>query len=225
MIKISPSMMCANFLNLEHDLSVFKEERIEYLHIDIMDGHYVPNFTLGPGFCSFLDDVSDIPLDIHLMIENADYYIPRFTGFTRCMVSIHPETVYHPIRTLQTIKERDAVPAVSVDPAIPLESVKPLLPYIEMVCIMTVNPGYSGQKLIPQTLDKIHELSILISREGYPVEIEVDGNVSWENIPVMVEAGADILVAGTSSLFERGGDLRKNIGRIREIAESAGADG
>jgi ribulose-phosphate 3-epimerase len=223
MIKISPSMMCANFLNLGDDLEIFRDEKIEYLHIDIMDGHYVPNFTLGPGFCSFLDDVSDIPLDIHLMIENPDTYIPRFTGFTNCMVSIHPETAYHPLRSLQAIRDHGAVPAVTIDPAMPIESFKHLLPFVEMICVMTVNPGYSGQKLIPQTIEKIRELSILISREGLPIEIEVDGNVSWENIPIMVEAGADILVAGTSSLFETGGDLRNNIGRIRKTAEEAGA--
>jgi ribulose-phosphate 3-epimerase len=184
-----------------------------------MDGHYVPNFTLGPGFCTSLAEASSIPLDIHLMIENVDAFVPVFASFPGCVVSFHPEACYHPLRTIAFIRDHGARPGIAVDPALPLSSVKHLLPEVDFICVMAVNPGYSGQTLVPGSIEKIAEFRDHVERAGLDMEIEVDGNVSWENIPKMVRAGADTLVVGTSSVFETGKDRRENILKLKELLQ------
>ena len=223
--KIAPSLMCANLLELKKDLDLFVAESVDYLHIDIMDGHYVPNFSLGPEFCAAVSAYAPIPLDIHLMVENVDACLGMFARFPNCTVSFHPEACYHPFRTVELIKSCGARAGIALDPAAPLEAVKHLLADIDLVCCMTVNPGYAGQRLIPQSLVKMKELSNYILEKGLRLELEVDGNVSWENIPRMFASGARVFVAGSSSLFERGGSLRANIRRLKETLEEAGRGG
>lgn len=225
-IQVAPSLMCADFLRLGAQLDLLARWQVDLLHLDIMDGHYVPNFTLGPDFCRRLAGYSAIPLDIHLMVENVDTFIPVFAAAAaaagpdaarrRPALYIHPEVTYHPLRSLELIRDCGARPGIALDPAVPVQAVRPLLPHVELACLMAVNPGFAGQSMVPGTLEKIAALSEEIERGGHEVQIEVDGNVSWENIPRMVQAGANILVAGSSSLFDGRGDpdLDGNLRRL-----------
>ncbi len=223
-LKISPSIICADFLNLKKDLDILIAQKIDYIHIDIMDGHYVCNFAMGLDFCKALNSYADIPLDIHLMIENVDEFIPDFAQFKNCIISFHPEVCYHPMRTIQLIKSYSARAGIAINPVLQIESIKYLLPDIDIISIMTVHPGFASQKIIPGSLEKLREIVNYIHSRGYSMEIEVDGNVSWQNLLKMRDAGAQVFVAGTSSIFEKGGDLRKNIMRFRSILKGVEKD-
>ena len=219
-LKISPSLMCINFLEIKQQLDIFIEEGIDYFHIDIMDGHYVSNFTLGIDFCRAISSYSKIPLDIHLMIDNPDNSVELFSSFKNSIISFHPEVSYHSLALIQKIKSYGLKAGIAVDPSLPVEQIIPLIPYLDQIIIMSVNPGYAGQKLIPETLDKIKKLRLLLKDSRYNPDIEIDGNVSWENLPRMLEAGADVFVAGTSSIFEKNSDIRQNIKRFRGILKN-----
>lgn len=210
--------MCADFLNLGRELGELEKYGIEYLHIDIMDGVFVPNYTLGTDFIKKLHRATDIPLDIHLMIDRPDFKLDRFEFKPGDYASIHYESTPHVQRSLAYIRAAGAKTMLALNPATPLCVLEDLLPDLDAVLIMTVNPGYSGQKLIPQTIDKIKRLRDMLDAAGYPeIEIECDGNVSFENAKKMSDAGANIFVAGTSSLYAPGSTLGENIKKFREI--------
>lgn len=215
--KISPSIMCAGILDVKYYLDGFKRNEIEYLHVDIMDGEFVPNYMLGTDYVKSLRKASDIPLDVHLMVNNPEDKIDWFDFREGEFVAVHVESTKHLQRALQKIKQTGAKPMVAINPATPIGALDYILDDIEAVVVMTVNPGFAGQVLIPQTLAKIADIRKYLDQKGYShIEIEVDGNVSFENAKKMAEAGADIFVAGTSSIFNKNIDLDEGIKRLRD---------
>ena len=182
-----------------------------------MDGSFVPNFTLGTDFCQTLKRSTNIPLDIHLMIEKPEEKLSWFEFGEGDYVSVHYESTKHLQRALSQIRKRGAKPMVAINPATPIEVLRWVLPDVDGVLLMTVNPGYAGQSLVEQCLEKLTELRRFLDTHGYEnIEIEVDGNVSFENARLMSEAGADLFVAGSSSVFKAGSSITESIARLRE---------
>lgn len=213
---VSPSMMCADALNLGRDVQQLTEAGVQYFHYDIMDGDFVPNFMLGPDVIRAVRKVSSVPADIHLMVKNPERHLHLFDLRPGDVVSVHQESTIHLQRTLAAIRAAGAQAAVALNPATPLCMIEDVLPDVDMVLIMTVNPGFAGQKLVPATLAKISRLRAMLDASGYPdVRIEVDGNVSFENAVKMRAAGADLFVAGTSAVFREGG-ISENMNRLLE---------
>lgn len=218
--KISPSMMCADILKLGETLKAFESCGTEYLHIDIMDGHFVPNFTLGTDYCRALKRATNIPLDIHLMVENPENVLSWFDFSQGDYVSVHIESTRHLQKALAEIRKRGAKAMVALNPATPISSIEYILDDIDGVLVMTVNPGFAGQKLIPSCLEKIRDMRKYLDEKGYSnIEIEVDGNVSFENARKMSDMGADIFVAGTSSVFNKDFSIAEGMERLREAVK------
>ncbi len=215
--KIAPSMMCANFRNLEEDIRAMERAGCEYLHFDIMDGQFVPNFTLGPDFMRVVREMTAIPFDIHLMVMRPEEHLHRFGILPGDYVSFHTEACFHVQRTLETIRSQYGAKAMlAMNPATPLSVLDYCLDSLDAVLLMTVNPGYAGQKFIPATLGKIAQLRDRLQQEGFSdVEIEVDGNVSFENALKMHDAGADIYVGGSSSVFLKGATIEERTMQLR----------
>ena len=218
--KISPSMMCSGVLEIGTYLSAFEKNGIEYLHIDVMDGEFVPNLMLGTDYVKSLRKASDIPLDVHLMIYNPENKIDWFDFQPGEYVAVHAESTAHVQRALQKINATGAKAMLALNPATPISVLDYVIDDIKAVLVMTVNPGFAGQKLIPQTLQKITDVRRYLDDKGRcDVEIEVDGNVSFENARKMSAAGGDIFVAGTSSFFNKNIDLDLGIQKLREAIE------
>jgi ribulose-phosphate 3-epimerase len=200
-IKIAPSIACSDFRNLHELMHLFERNGIDYVHYDVMDGHFVPNITFGPEIFKKMKAMTSIPFDIHLMIENPDKYIPLFCGDKDDFVIVHAESTKHLDRTIQLIRDLGSRPGIAINPATPISAIELVLNKVDLVCVMTVNPGFSGQRLVPYTIEKIRDLKNVLESWNLDVEIEVDGNVSYENMEMMIGAGASILVAGTACLF------------------------
>jgi ribulose-phosphate 3-epimerase len=221
MIKISPSILSADFSRLGEDIQAVDRAGADYIHIDVMDGHFVPNITIGPLVVDALRKVTDKPLDVHLMIENPDLYIPDFAKAGADIITVHQEAVPHLHRTVQLIKSLGKKAGVSLNPATPVETLDVILDELDLVLIMSVNPGFGGQSFIPSALDKISALRQRIKERGLSTELEVDGGVKIDNIREVVAAGADVLVAG-SAVFNTE-DYAATITALRENAASTTA--
>jgi len=217
-IKLSPSMMCADIAKLKETLSLFEKYEIDYMHIDVMDGVFVPNIMLGTDYCRRLRDLTDIPLDIHLIIVDPETKIAWFDPKPGEYVSVHAESTKHLHRATQTIKATGAKALAALNPSTPLSAVEYILEDIDGVLIMSVNPGFAGQKIIPETLRKISELRAIADERGLKdFVIQVDGNVSFDYIKPLVDAGADFLVLGTSSIFTKELTLEEAILKTKEL--------
>jgi len=198
MIKIAPSILSADFAKLGQEVKEVEAAGAELIHIDVMDGHFVPNITMGPIVVEALRPVTKLPLDVHLMIENPDLYIEQFAKAGADYISVHVEACRHLHRTIQLIRSLDVKPGVVLNPHTPIESIMHILEDIDFVLFMTVNPGFGGQKFISSVVPKIEALSKIIKERGLNIEIEVDGGITAETIGSCAKAGATMFVAGSA---------------------------
>jgi ribulose-phosphate 3-epimerase len=213
MIKIAPSILSADFAKLGEEIKDVEKGGADYIHVDVMDGHFVPNITIGPLIVNAIRPTTKLPLDVHLMIENPDLYIPEFAKAGADIITVHVEACKHLHRTLHLIKETGVKAGVVLNPATPVSSIEHVLDDIDMVLFMTVNPGFGGQKFISSVLPKIKTVANMIKERGLDIEIEVDGGVNPETAKLCIEAGANVLVAG-SAVFNME-DRKKAIEAIR----------
>lgn len=197
-IQIAPSILSADFSKLGEDIALVEKGGADIIHYDVMDGHFVPNITIGPGVLASLRKCTKLPIDVHLMISNPDQYIEAFAKAGADMISVQVETCPHLHRTIQLIKANNAKAGVVLNPHTPLGSIEEVLDSLDFVLIMSVNPGFGGQKLIPETLNKIARLkALLVEKNLEHIDIEIDGGVKLDNIEDVIKAGANIIVSGS----------------------------
>jgi ribulose-phosphate 3-epimerase len=218
-IRFSASLMCADQLNLEAHIRQLEALGVHYLHFDFMDAHFTPNMPMGLVVVEQLRERTDLPFDVHLMVEDNDFFIRKLLPLRVQMISVHAESALHLDRTLSLIREGGAKAGVALNPATPLSVLDYVLEKVDFVLLMTVNPGFAGQRLVRITLRKIADCRRYLHQRGVDIPIQVDGNVSFENIPQMVAAGADILVLGSSSLYHPQGTLWDNARRVRDAVQ------
>lgn len=212
---LSPSLLSADFTNLEKEFKIMNEEKVDFIHLDIMDGNYVPNISYGPGVIKKLRPLTDILFDTHLMIERPENFIEDFVKAGSDIITIHPSTTKHLDRTLSLIKSYGKKAGLALNPGDSLDILDYNIENIDLVLIMSVNPGFGGQKFIPSALRKIREVKKLIEKRNLKTLIEVDGGIKLGNAKDVLDAGADILVSG-SGIFEKG-RTRENIKAFKEI--------
>lgn len=196
-MKIAPSILSADFANLGQDVKMVEELGADYIHVDVMDGHFVPNITFGPNVVAAIRPITKLPLDCHLMIEQPELYVADFANAGADIINVHVEATPHIHRVLQLIKSLGVKAGVTINPGTPVAAIAHVLSMADLVLVMTVNPGFGGQKFIPEMMEKVAELATLRAEKGYTYEIEVDGGVTAETIGACKEAGADVFVAGS----------------------------
>ncbi len=219
MIELAPSILSADFAHLGNHVERATAGGASVIHVDIMDGHFVPNITIGPPVVKSLRKATRLPLDCHLMIENPDQYIGEFAEAGADWISVHQEACRHLNRSLNLIKSHECRAGVVINPATPVETLSEVLDFVDYVLVMSVNPGFGGQKFIPETLHKIRKLAEIRAERGYTYRIEVDGGVAMETVAEVVRAGAEILVAG-NAVFGKG-DATANVAALLDAARSA----
>ena len=219
LIELAPSILSADFAHLGEQVEQATAGGASVIHVDIMDGHFVPNLTIGPPVVKSLRKATQLPLDCHLMIENPDLYIGDFAEAGADWISVHQEASRHLNRTLHLIKSHECRAGVVINPATPVDTLSEVLEIVDYVLVMSVNPGFGGQKFIPSTLGKMRKLAVLRNERGYSYRIEVDGGVALDTVGEVVRAGAEILVAG-NAVFGKG-DAKANAAALLDAARSA----
>ncbi len=214
MVKIAPSILAADFSRLGDEVKAVEDAGADWIHVDVMDGHFVPNLTIGPIVVESLRKVTELPLDVHLMIENADQYIPEFASAGADILSVHAEACPHLHRTVQLIKDQGVRAGVVLNPGTTLFSLDEIIEDADLVLLMSVNPGFGGQSFIPQVLSKIELLRNTLNESGVELDVQVDGGVKPENAGAIKKAGANVLVAGSAVFHSK--DYTKAIQALRD---------
>ena len=215
LIKISPSILSADFSKLGNEIQDLEKAKADLIHIDVMDGHFVPNITIGPEVITKLRKYTSLPFDVHLMISPVHNFIKNFAEAGSDIITIHPEATNDLVSSIKKIKSFNKKAGVSLNPETPVEKVLPVLKLIDLVLVMSVNPGFGGQKFIKDTLNKVKILRKEIDILKLKTQIEIDGGINFENAIMAKKAGVDILVSGTTIFKENGGNLKKNIQLLR----------
>ena len=214
-IKISPSILSADFSKLGKEIVALEKAKADFIHIDVMDGHFVPNITIGPEVINKLRKYTSLPFDVHLMISPVHNFIENFANAGADIITIHPEATDDLRSSIKKIKSYNIKAGVSLNPETSVDKVLDILNLIDLILIMSVNPGFAGQKFMKETLEKVKILRKEIDNKKLKTQIEIDGGINFENSKIAKKAGADILVSGTTIFKENGGDLKKNIQLLR----------
>ncbi len=218
-MKLSPSILTADWARLGEQIREAEAAGADYIHIDVMDGHFVPNITLGPYMVSTIRSITALPLDIHLMIERPEQYVPDFAQVGATIITVHQEACAHLQRQVAQIREAGCKASVAVNPATPLVTLEDVLPDLDQVLVMTVNPGFGNQHFIPQALDKIRRMRAMLDAAGSSADLEIDGGVKADNIAACVAAGATVVVAG-SAVYTPTQSVAEAVRQLREAAAS-----
>lgn len=219
MIELAPSILSADFAHLGDQIQAVAEGGATVLHVDVMDGHFVPNITIGPPVVASVRKVTNLPLDVHLMIENPDQYIPAFVDAGADWISVHQEACVHLNRTLELIRSHGVKPGVVINPATPVQTLEEVLDMVDHVLVMSVNPGFGGQKFIRSSLEKVRKLALMRTARNANFRIEIDGGIAIDTIADAVRAGVEVLVAG-NGVFNHG-NARENTERLLKLAREA----
>ena len=216
-VKIAPSILSADFAHLADEVRAAEDAGADYIHLDVMDGHFVPNLTIGPDVVADVRRVTSLPLDVHLMIESPELLAKRFVEAGANILTVHQEACVHLNQVLAEIHGLGARAGVAINPATPVGTLTEVLGDVDLVLVMTVNPGFGGQKMIPSTVDKARRMADLILASGSTAELEVDGGINSDNAQLLVHAGARVLVAG-SSIYNRTASVAENLNALRQAA-------
>ncbi|MGK9185354.1 ribulose-phosphate 3-epimerase [Priestia filamentosa] len=220
MTLIGPSLMCADMGILKETVIRLDQAGVDFFHLDIMDGTFVPNFTMGPDLIKSIRPYTNKPFDVHLMVKNPENHLDSFIESGANMISVHVEATDHLQKTLKTIRDKGVKAGVALNPSTPIQELVYVLDTIDYVTVMTVNPGFAGQKFIPLMYQKINDLKHLLNKAEYKIDIQVDGNIGYETIPDVLKNGANMLVCGTSSLFKPDVTFEEAVNQLKDFTEN-----